>query len=186
MLCPPGAQELLCSAYYITELQRKKLVKNEANFRWELLFHSPGSHACISFFFFLNPSSTFSICLAAPLVFFFTFLPSFFIFMNSLICNRKIAFPSIPSSFFWRHPCSIHLLCLFFPCPWLFSNLLSTSLLAHCLHSLATFRPRSALIFSSPLPLHLSLFLPLPFLHLSSPLPPLLLLTLPLPLFSSR
>lgn len=47
MSCPQGAQELRCSAYYITELQRKKLVKNETNFRWELLFQSPGSHACI-------------------------------------------------------------------------------------------------------------------------------------------
>lgn len=40
-------QELLCLAYYITELQRKKFVKNETNFRQELLFQSPGLRACI-------------------------------------------------------------------------------------------------------------------------------------------
>ncbi len=49
MSCPSGAQELPCSAYYITELQRTKLVKNETNFRREWLFRSPGSHACIFF-----------------------------------------------------------------------------------------------------------------------------------------
>lgn len=83
-------QELLCSAYYITELQRTKFVKNEANFRRELLFQPAGSHACISFshsarFFLstqsLNPSCTF--CRSQTCFFTFT---SFIVCFKSCFC----------------------------------------------------------------------------------------------------
>lgn len=86
MSCPTGAWELPCSAYYITELQRKKLVKNETNFRRELLFQSPGSHASffspIRIYFYLLYLSIhlfFCTCLAAPL-----FLP-FLLLMASIL-----------------------------------------------------------------------------------------------------
>lgn len=49
IMFPTGAQELPCSAYYITELQRKKLVKNETNFRRGLLLPSSGSRGCTFF-----------------------------------------------------------------------------------------------------------------------------------------
>lgn len=113
MSCPTGGWELPCSAYYITELQRKKLVKNETNFRRELLFQSPGSHA--SFFspirvyfyllylsihlFSLHLSSSTSISplpftygIYSPSVFFSAFYRSLFHNSSSLIYTSLLSF----------------------------------------------------------------------------------------------
>lgn len=72
MSCPPGASLLGILHYRIAEKER---VKNETNFRRELLFQPPASHGCIFFppqfllstFVSLNPSHIFCLSLALRL-----------------------------------------------------------------------------------------------------------------------
>lgn len=93
MSCPTGAWELPCSAYYITELQRKKLVKNETNFRRELLFQSPGSHAS-----FFSPIRVYFYLLYLSIhLFFFLHLSSFLPF---LLLMASILHQSFLSAFY--------------------------------------------------------------------------------------
>lgn len=122
MSCPSGAQELPCSAYYITRITEK----NETNFRWELCFHSPGSSACIfpsvllyllhlSFLhllFFLLFFCIYLSCSLFHLAHILLYeLAQLYTFSTQFIM-RRLNFPVPSSSSYCWHPHSIHLPCL--------------------------------------------------------------------------
>lgn len=107
---------------------------------------------------------------------------------QTLISNVKIVFPSIPPLLLLEtstlHPSSLSgfylslLVAVFSYLIPLFLLTAFCTLSSSLLPFLSSFLPpHSPLIFPSPLPLSLSLFLPLHILHFSSPLPPLFLLT---------
>lgn len=147
MSCPTGAWELPCSAYYITEIQRKKLVKNETNFRRELLFQSPGSHASffppVRVYFYL-------LYLSIHLFFFCTCLPF------------------SPSFYLW-HLFSISLFFLLFIVPFFITLLPSFIPLSFPSSSFSTYTPHSSFPVSLSLYLLLHILSSLPLLFLILP-----------------